>query len=121
VRIGDAQPVEQAKQAREDLFEKYRALLTAILSPEQRDALPGARKEMPEAANPAMLKQGVAQPTDGADQIEQGSPGNNDTNPRNVPEGEKPSTTKPANAADSAAGNGFGVNNNPVVKQRPRG
>ena len=121
VRIGDAQPVEQAKKAREDLFEKYRALLVGLLSPEQRDALPGAQKEMPEAANPAMLKPGAAQPSDGTEQIEQGAPGNNDTNPRNVPEGEKPSSTKPGSAADSAATNGFGVNNNPIVKQRRRG
>jgi hypothetical protein len=68
-----------------------------------------------------MLKPGAAQPSDGTEQIEQGAPGNNDTNPRNVPEGEKPSSTKPGSAADSAATNGFGVNNNPIVKQRRRG
>ena len=45
VRIGDAPQLEAAKKAREDLYSKYRDLLAAILSPAQREAVPGFVKE----------------------------------------------------------------------------
>ncbi|MEY3142268.1 MAG: hypothetical protein RLY21_761 [Planctomycetota bacterium] len=121
VRLGDAPQVEQAKKQREDLYEKYRALLTAILSPEQLEALPGGKKEPTQVINPDKLKDSPAQLGDGTEQLEDGAPGRGDTNPRDVPDGDKPASTKPGQSADSGAGNGFGINNSPTVKQRPRG
>ena len=58
VRLTDAPQVEQAKKAREDLYEKYRNLLAGILSPEQRTAVPGFVKESaPDSEKEAALRE----------------------------------------------------------------
>jgi AraC-like DNA-binding protein len=44
VRMGDAPEVEQAKAAREELYEKYRKLLSETLTEEQLQAVPGLSK-----------------------------------------------------------------------------
>lgn len=58
VRIGDAPEVEQAKNAREELFEKYRALLGAALGPQQVEAVPGLAKDPVDAPAPMPVTEG---------------------------------------------------------------
>lgn len=94
VRLTDAPQVEQAKKAREDLYEKYRNLLAGILSPEQRTAVPGFVKESPgDAEKEAALREEARAIR--AAQGGGGGGGGGTQGLRGDPSGGKPSSEKP--------------------------
>jgi hypothetical protein len=116
VRLTDAPQVEQAKKAREELFEKYRNQLAAILSPDQRMAVPGFAKEGAQNAEKEAAQREQAR----AARAAQGGSGADDA-PRPAmrsPSGNgKPSSDKPERPL-SPAESGFGPTNNPTVKPK---
>lgn len=74
VKFTEAPEIEAVKKEREELFKRYQAALTAILSPAQTDALPGLSNEpaafhkVPQTreGGPVGAPDGGAEPTDAA-------------------------------------------------------
>lgn len=117
VRLTEAPQLEQAKQAREDLYVKYRNLLAEILSPDQRLAVPGFAKE----GDPAAEKDGAQiAPTGGA---AAGSGGGLQSSApvrpsaRGARAGERDPNAKPDRPV-SPEENGFGPTSNPTAKPK---
>ncbi|MFN5497431.1 MAG: hypothetical protein ACK5C3_12750 [bacterium] len=108
VRLTDAPQVEQAKKAREDLYEKYRNLLAGILSPEQRTAVPGFVKESPGDAEKEAAVREEARAIRAA-QGGGGGGGGGTQGLRGDPSGGKPSNEKPQQPG-RPADSGFGAN-----------
>ncbi|MFN9124858.1 MAG: hypothetical protein ACK5WD_03415 [bacterium] len=107
VRLTDAPQVEQAKKAREDLYEKYRNLLAGILSPEQRTAVPGFVKESPGDAEKEAAVREEARAIRAA-QGGGGGGGGGTQGLRGDPSGGKPSNEKPQQPG-RPADSGFGA------------
>jgi len=113
VRLTDAPQLEQAKQAREDLYVKYRNLLAEILTPDQRMAVPGFAKESPyDAEKDASARERAAE---GAADAPGTSSGGGSARPamRGTPGGGKESNEKPERPLDPADA-GLGPTSNPV-------
>jgi Spy/CpxP family protein refolding chaperone len=108
VRLTDAPQVEQAKKAREDLYEKYRNLLAGILSPEQRTAVPGFVKEsLGDAEKEAAVREQARAIRAG--QGGGGGGGGGTQGLRGDPSAGKPSNEKPQQPG-RPADSGFGAN-----------